>query len=149
MLKFLIKRDTAINRDKIFSLSTNIEQFTKLMPKYFKSLTIKEKINSDFYVEEEILFFKKTIKVKTKHVIKNPNIHEIHILSGVLKNSSFIERYEISNGSTQVIIIVNLKFNGLFKFLYLFRPLIENRINKTMDDFIFNCESHATHALNP
>ena len=148
MLKFVIKRETEVDRDKIFSLSTNIEQFPKLMPKYFKSLTIKEKRNSDFYVEEEILFLKNTFKVKTKHLIKSPNIHEIHILSGVFKNSSFIESYEISNGRTQVIILVNLKFNGLFKFLYLFRSLIAHRISKTMDEFIFNCERHATHALN-
>ena len=140
MLKFVIKRNDKIARDDIFSLSTNIEQFSNLMPRYFKSLKIIEKINSDFFVEEELWFFKKIFKVKTKHTIKTPNIHEIQIISGVLKNSIFIENYEIANDSTELTIIVNLKFNGIFKFFYLFRPLIENKINKIMDEFISNCK---------
>lgn len=140
MLKLVISRTTDIERDKIFSISVNIEQFSKLMPKYFKSLQITNKINSEYFVDEEISFFTKSIWIQTKHIVKNPDIHEIHILSGPLKNSSFIETYQSLIKGTKVTIIVTLKFNGIFKFLYIFKPLIENRINKIMDEFISACE---------
>ena len=140
MLKFVIKRNSKIPREKIFSISIAIEQFSNLMPKYFKSLKITNKVNSEIFVDEEILFLSKGFKVQTKHVVKNPNIHEIHILSGPLKNSSFIETYEDSLTGTEVTIIVNLNFNGISKLFYLLKPLIENRINKVMDEFISACD---------
>ena len=148
MLKFVISRKTKIEREKIFALSVNIEQFSNLMPRYFKSLKITKKVNANFFVDEEISFFSKGIKVKTKHVVKNPNIHEIHILSGPLKNSSFIENYEKSFTGTDVTIIINLNFNGIFKLFYLFNPLIEKRVNKIMDEFISACELKNKNPIN-
>lgn len=137
-----------MDRDAIFSISINIENFSKLMPQYFKSLEITKKVNSVFFVDEKISFFTKGIKIKTKHVIKNPNIHEIHILSGPLQNSSFIEAYENSSAGTEITIIVNLNFNGIFKLFYLFKPLLENRINKIMDEFVSACELQNNRLLN-
>ena len=148
MLKFEILRKTKIDRNAIFSISVDIEEFSNLMPKYFKSLKITNKVNSDFFVDEEILFFTKAIKVQTKHVVKNPNIHEIHILSGPLANSSFVETYENTLAGTVVTIIVNLNFNGIFKLFYLFKPLIENRVNKIMDEFISACEAQDGNSPN-
>ena len=148
MLKFEISRETKIDRDSIFAISIDIEKFSNLMPKYFKSLKITNKINSEFFVDEEISFFSKTITVKTKHVVKNPDIHEIHILSGPLKNSSFVETYENTLKGTVVTIIVNLKFNGIFKLFYLFKPVIENRVHKIMDEFISSCELQDKQSLN-
>ena len=122
-------------------MSNNIENFSKLLPKYFTSLIIEKKIKNEIFVEEKIPFLFNSIKVKTKHIIENPNKHEIHILSGPLKKSSFIEYYEPSNLGTEVKIYIKLHFNGVFKILYPLTNFIENKINNIMDEFIFACEN--------
>jgi ribosome-associated toxin RatA of RatAB toxin-antitoxin module len=137
MLEVELIRNTNLDRDFIFKLSTDIENFSKLLPKYFKSLTILESKNSEFLVEEKITFMGRSIVVKTKHVVRKPNFHSIQILNGLLKNSYFSELYEPSVSGTRITIDVKLKFNGISKLLFLFSFLIKNQINKVMDEFLF------------
>jgi ribosome-associated toxin RatA of RatAB toxin-antitoxin module len=141
MLTFKISRITFLERKKIFELSMDIENFSNLMPKYFRSLQITDKINSEIFVDETLSFLGITQKVQTKHKILEPNIHEIHILSGPLRGSSFIEYYDELDDGTKIEIDVQLKFNGFFKILYLMKLLIEKKINKTMDEFVQSCEN--------
>lgn len=140
MLVFRIFRQVSIEREDIFSISVDVENFSTLLPKYFKSLKIQTKKNREIFVDEKISFMGKIMSTKTMHIIKPPNKHDIHILSGPLKHSQFEEFYEKSDSGTQVTIIVKLKFNGVFKIFYLFKPLIKLQINKVMDEFISACE---------
>ena len=148
MLEVELIRNTNLDRDFIFKLSTDIENFSKLLPKYFKSLTILESKNSEFLVEEKITFMGRSIVVKTKHVVRIPNFHSIQILNGLLKNSYFSELYEPSVSGTRITIDVKLKFNGISKFLFLFSFLIKNQINKVMDEFILACETQKNSSKN-
>lgn len=148
MLEVELIRNTNLDRDFIFKLSTDIENFSKLLPKYFKSLTILESKNSEFLVEEKITFMGRSIVVKTKHVVRKPNFHSIQILNGLLKNSYFSELYEPSVSGTRITIDVKLKFNGILKFLFLFSFLIKNQINKVMDEFILACETQKNSSKN-
>lgn len=142
MLTFKISRTSFLERRKIFELSIDIENFANLMPKYFRSLQITDRINSEIFVDETLSFLGTTQKVQTKHKILEPNIHEIHILSGPLRGSSFIEYYDEFNDGTKIEIDVLLKFNGFFKILYPMKLLIEKKINKIMDEFVQSCENH-------
>ena len=167
MLEVELIRNTNLDRDFIFKLSTDIENFSKLLPKYFKSLTILESKNSEFLVEEKITFMGRSIVVKTKHVVRKPNFHSIQILnvlslvtiriisplalvsfSMILSNSYFSELYEPSVSGTRITIDVKLKFNGISKFLFLFSFLIKNQINKVMDEFILACETQKNSSKN-
>ena len=139
-MKLTLQRVTQIKRDSIFKLSTDIEGFSKLMPKYFKSLIITNSNNSDFFVLEKISFLGKPMMVKTKHVILPLSTHEIHILSGPLKYSTFHEIYEESRYGTSITIHVNLQFNGMAKFLLIFNIFLKYKIKKIMDEFIKSCE---------
>lgn len=141
MLKINLIRNSKLERDLIFKLSTDIENFSKLLPKYFQSLKITDFNNSGLFVDEKISFLGRTLTVKTKHVIKKPNLHSIHILTGPLKGSSFVERYESKPFGTKIIIDVNLKFNGLGRIFYFLSFFIHKQINKVMDEFVLACES--------
>jgi len=140
MLKICLERFSKIDRDTIFKLSTNIENFPKIMPKYFKSLKIKSSIDSEFLVSEKINFLGLSLNVTTKHTIVPPDFHEIHILSGPLKNSIFTEKYVEFNNGTKVTIEVILEFGRLRKLFSIFGFFLERKINKVMDEFIISCE---------
>lgn len=143
MLKVCLERFSKINRDTIFALSTDIEEFPKIMPKYFKSLKIRSTSNSELFVSEEINFLGFSLCVKTRHKISPPNLHEIHILTGPLKNSVFSEKYDEFENGTKVTIHVNLEFNGFAKLFSLFGFFLERKINKVMDEFIISCEKQS------
>lgn len=141
MLKINLVRNSKLERDFIFKLSTDVEHFSNLLPKYFQSLKITGSNNSELFVDEKISFLGRTIMVKTKHLIKKPDLHSIHILTGPLRGSSFVELYESKSFGTKIIIDVNLKFNGLSRILYFLSFFIHKQINKVMDEFVLACES--------
>ncbi|MFB5607808.1 MAG: hypothetical protein ACE5RI_06755 [Candidatus Nitrosomaritimum yanchengensis] len=149
MLKINLIRNSKLERDLIFKLSTDIENFSKLLPKYFQSLKITDFNNSGLFVDEKISFLGRTLTVKTKHVIKKPNLHSIQILTGPLKGSSFVERYESKPFGTKIIIDVNLKFNGLGRIFYFLSFFIHKQINKVMDEFVLACESQQKSIRSP
>jgi hypothetical protein len=141
MLELKFTRYSNLERSGIFDISTDIERFSKLLPKYFKSLKITNYNNSEFFVTEKISFLGKTLETQTKHVVKKPNIHEIHILTGPLTDSCFIEIYENFENGTKVTIEVNLQFKGVFRVFSIFRYLIKKQMNKILDEFLLACEN--------
>jgi len=141
MLSIKLVRYSKINRDFIFGISTDIEQFSNLMPKYFKSLNIIKSKESELIVSEDISFLWTSINVKTKHLIKIPDTHQIHIVSGPLNGTTFNEIYESKGNETKITIDVYIQFNGLCKILYVFQPLIKKQVAKVMDEFILACEN--------
>ena len=81
------------------------------------------------------------METKTKHVIKKPNIHEIHILTGPLSNSSFKEFYEENTNGTKITIEVQLNLKGFFKLFSPFGYFIRFQMNKIFDEFLLSCEN--------
>ena len=120
MIRFILKKNSRMIRDKLFSISIDVENFPSLMPKYFKSIIIKKSIGNEIFVDEKIHFLGTFLDVKTKHVIVHPKIHEVHILSGLMRGSSFVESYDETSDGTNVTIDVSINLNGVSK---LFLPL--------------------------
>ena len=50
MTSYKIIRHTSLSQPNIFQISTDIENFSNLMPNYFKSLEIVEKIGNQLIV---------------------------------------------------------------------------------------------------
>jgi len=140
MIHFTLKKISKANRDKLYSVSIDVENFSNLMPKYFKSLIIKKSIGNEIFVDEKIHFLGSLLDVKTKHVIIHPRIHEIHILSGTLRDSSFVESYDKTSDGTNVVIDVSIKFNGVSKLCLPFGFLIKRQMAKVMDEFLDSAE---------
>ncbi|MDH3766669.1 MAG: hypothetical protein OER82_12790 [Nitrosopumilus sp.] len=78
--------------------------------------------------------------MKTKHVIIYPRIHEVYILSGPLRGSSFIESYDETSYGTNVMIYVSIKFNGVSKLFLPFGFLIKRQMARVMDEFLDSAE---------
>ena len=76
MSSFSLIQQSNLERDIIFEISTDVENFHKIMPKYFKSLKILGTSINEKIVLESINFLGRNIEIKTKHVILKPNVHK-------------------------------------------------------------------------
>jgi hypothetical protein len=139
-LKF--KRHSVLSQPIIFKISTDIENFKKVMPNYFKSLEIIEKKDNQIIVLEKIKFFGINLKIKTKHEILKPDIHKVHILSGPTKGSEFIETYVPSKNGSDIIIEIKLVFNGYMKIFRFLEGYIAKKMETVMNEFIFSAEKY-------
>lgn len=140
MSTFTIQKYSKLPQEKIFDISTDIENFHNIMPNYFKSLDIIEENKYGMIVNEKINFFGFNLSVKTKHVIIYPNIHEVHFLSGPAKGTFFIESYTPSGSGTNITIDINLKFNGILKYFSFLQGILTKKMTKTMDEFVISAE---------
>jgi len=137
---FKIIKHTSLSQQQIFHISTDIANFDKILPKYFKSLKIIQNDQYQKTVVEKIFFLGFGTKIKTRHVIIPPNIHEVYILTGPLKGSSFIESYIPSKNGTEIIINVNLKILGFLHFFSFFSNFIIDKMTFVMDEFVLSAE---------
>ena len=140
MKTFSLKKHSCVSRDELFRISTDIENFATIMPNYFKSLSIVEDSLKEKLVDEKISFLGRTVNVRTKHVVVHPNTHEVYILSGPLKGTSFIEHYDESLNGTEVTITVSLCLNGLMRFIPFLQKIIVNRMEYVFSAFLTSAE---------
>ena len=132
-----------LERDLIFSISTDVENFHKIMPKYFKSLKIISDSLNEKIVLESIDFLGRKIKIKTKHVIVKPNVHKVFILTGPVRGTSFIETYDSTLSGTSISIWVDLKLHGILKLIPFLKILVLKKMNSVMSEFIICAEIYS------
>ena len=143
MSKSNIIQKSKLDRDLIFKISTDVENFHKVMPDYFKSLKIISNSSNEKIVLESLEFLGRQIEVKTKHVIIQPNLHKVFILTGPAKGTSFIETYVSNSFGTDISIDVNLKLNGILKFIPFLKILLLKKMDSVMSEFIISAESYS------
>ena len=132
-----------LERDLIFSISTDVEHFHKIMPKYFKSLKIISDSLNEKIVLESIDFLGRKIKIKTKHVIVKPNVHKVFILTGPVRGTSFIETYDSTLSGTSISILVDLQLHGILKLIPFLKILVLKKMNSVMSEFIICAEIYS------
>ena len=138
----LIQRSN-LERDIIFAISTDVENFHKIMPKYFKSLKIISDSLNEKIVLESIDFLGRKIKIKTKHIIVKPNVHKVFILTGPVRGTSFIETYDSILSGTSISILVDLKLHGILKLIPFLKILVLKKMNSVMSEFIICAEIYS------
>lgn len=148
MIKFNIEKHSTLSPEKIFHISTDVRNFHNVMPKYFKSLYVISETETEKIVLEKISFLGLTINVKTRHIIKKPNIHEIHILNGLTKGTVFVESYIKTDSGTLVSINVTLKLSRVLNIFGFLEKFIEKKMNAVTDEFISASEKYHNIHLN-
>jgi len=142
MPKFQFRKIVDIERDKIFQISTDYENFTKVLPAYFKELKIIEKKENTTIIQEKIEFLGRTVDVLTEHTVELPDRHIVRMLDGQAKGSVFDERYEIVGNKTKITIDIDFVLNGGLKILGLFaKGKIKQSMNMVMDEFVNHAKS--------
>tara|TARA_B110000014_G_C20077290_1_gene562436 strand:+ start:972 stop:1442 length:471 start_codon:yes stop_codon:yes gene_type:complete len=143
MSSFNLIQKSNLERDDIFAISTDVKNFHKIMPKYFKSLKIVSSSLNEITVMESINFMGRKIKIKTKHEILKPDVHKVFILNGPAKGTSFIETYSSTFSGTDISIIVDLKLNGFLRLIPFLKILLLKKMNSVMSEFIISAESYS------
>ena len=143
MSSFTLIQKSKLNRDLIFKISTDVENFHKGMPDYFKSLKIISDSSNEKIVLEYLDFLGRQIEIKTKHVIIQPNLHKVFILTGPAKGTSFVETYDSNSSGTDISIEVNLQLNGILKFVPFLKILLLKKMDSVMSEFIICAELYA------
>ena len=143
MSSFTLIQKSKLNRDFIFKISTDVENFHKVMPDYFKSLKIISDSSNEKIVLEYLDFLGRQIEIKTKHVIIQPNLHKVFILTGPAKGTSFVETYDSNSSGTDISIEVNLQLNGILKFVPFLKILLLKKMDSVMSEFIICAELYA------
>ena len=143
MSDFHLSAKSSLNREMVFKISTDIKNFHKIMPNYFKSLDVLSEDQSCIVVLEKITFLRQSVRLKTKHVVLPPNMHKVFILTGPLKGTVFIEHYEPSSSGTLISISVNLKINGILKFVPFIKRIIYKKMSSVMLEFIDCAEKYS------
>lgn len=128
----IIKAD----RNAVFDIAANYENFEKTLPKYFPSIRVRSVRNNVAVVEEHIRLAGRELVMMTKHVTKYPELHEVFVIGGDAKGSKIIERYESVKGGTKVTVDADLKLRGPLKIAAFFgKSKIQKGFVKIMDEF--------------
>ena len=136
MSKFSFVKVVDVDRDKFFAISTNYENFKKILPNYFKELKIIESSGNKTKIFETLNFLGKTVDVTTEHTIEKPDRHIVKMLDGQAKGTIFDELYEKDGNGTKVTINVNFVLQGGLKILGMFaKKKIKNSMELVLDEF--------------
>jgi coenzyme Q-binding protein COQ10 len=136
MPKIHFEKIVKAERNKIFDIATNYEQFQKTMPKYFPSIRIRSTRGNITVIEEHIRILGREFVMMTKHVIQYPEIHEVFVIGGNAKGSHIVERYESVHGGTKISVDADLKLSGILKIATLFgKDKIKKGFAKIIDEF--------------
>ena len=85
MPKFEFVKIVDVERDLIFQISTDYENFTKVLPEYFKELKIVERNENHTKIQERLKFLGRTVDVLTEHIVEKPDRHIVRLLDGQAK----------------------------------------------------------------
>ena len=136
MSKFSFVKVVDVDRDKFFAISTNYENFKKILPNYFKELKIIESSGNKTKIFETLNFLGRTVDVTTEHIIEKPDRHIVKMLDGQAKGTIFDELYEKDGNGTKVTINVNFVLQGGLKILGMFaKKKIKNSMELVLDEF--------------
>lgn len=123
-------------RNKVFDIAANFEQFQNTLPEYFPSIRIRSTRGNTAIVEEHIRIAGRELVMMTKHVTQYPKIHEVFVIGGDAKGSHIIERYEAIQEGTKITVDADLKLSGFLKLVAFFgKDKIKKGLTKIMDEF--------------
>ena len=142
MPKFEFEKIVDVERDLIFQISTDYENFTKILPDYFKHLNIIEKNGDVTIIQETIQFLGRTVNVLTEHRVKKPDRHIVKMLDGQARGSIFDEKYEIKGERTKITINVDFVLHGGLKIMGAFaKGKIKQSMDTVMNEFVSYAKS--------
>ena len=142
MQKIQIVKIVNVDREKAFRAGTDFESFTQKLPQYFKLIKIRSIRDFTSVIEIHGKIAGREFVVMTKNVIKPFEIHETFVLSGDIKGSHFMKKYESVSEGTRITIDIDLKIRGLLRLSGIFSAnKIKEIINDYFDDFARAIES--------
>jgi len=129
-------------RNKVFDIAANYENFQKTLPEYFTSIRVRSSRDNVAIVEEHVKISGKELVMMTKHVTQYPETHEVFVIGGDVKGSHIVEKYESVDDGTKITVDADIKLKGTLKIIGFFgKGKITKGFVKIMDEFAKIAES--------
>ena len=142
MPKIIFEKIIKADRKKVFELTTNYENFQKILPQYYPSIRIISVRGNVSVVEEHLQIAGRELVMMAKHVIDDPILHEIFIIGGDAKGTHIIKRYESIPHGTKLTLEIDWKLKGMMRISNFFgKNKVLNDYSKIIDEFAVIAEA--------
>lgn len=141
MAKFIFEKIIKADRKKVFDITTNYENFQKILPQYYPSTRTISVRGNNSLVEEHLRIGGRELVIMAKHVIDEPILHELFIVGGDAKGTHITTRYDQLPNGTKLILEVEWKLKGLKKLGIFGKDKIPNEYSKIIDEFAIIAEN--------
>ncbi len=142
MPKIHFEKIVKAERNKVFDIVANYENFQKTLPEYFTSIRVRSSRDNVAIVEEHVKISGKELVMMTKHVTQYPEIHEVFVIGGDVKGSHIVEKYESVDDGTKITVDADIKLKGTLKIIGFFgKGKITKGFVTIMDEFAKIAES--------
>lgn len=113
MPKIHLEKLIKAEREAVFDVVADYENFEKILPQYFPSVRIRSVRENVAVVEQHLRLGKRELVMTAKHITKYPELHEVFVLGGDAKGSHITERYEKAPEGTRLVVDADIRLGGI------------------------------------
>jgi len=135
--KFSLEKIVNKDRDTVFEIFSNFENYQKIISQHYPSIRIRSMRGDVSVVEEHLILGDLELLIMAKHVSQKPILHEIFVIGGDAKGSKIKQEFiQLENG-TKVLVDVDLKFRGKMKISVMFgKNDFKQDYDNILNDFV-------------
>ena len=137
MPKFSLEKIVKNNRNEVFEIFSNFENYQRIIPQHYPSVRIRSMRGDVSVVEEHLILGDLELLIMAKHVSQKPILHEIIVIGGDAKGSRIRQEFIELEKGTKILVDVDLKFKGKMKISAMFgKNNFKQDYDKILDDFV-------------
>ena len=118
--KFSLEKIVKSNRDAVFEIFSNFENYQRIIPQYFPSVRIRSMRGNVSVVEEHLILGGTELLIMARHVSQKPILHQVFVIGGDARGSQIKEEFIELEGATKILVDVDLKFKGKMRISAMF-----------------------------
>ena len=137
MPKFSLEKIVQNNRNEVFEIFSNFENYQRIIPQHYPSVRIRSMRGDVSVVEEHLILGDLELLIMAKHVSQKPILHEVIVIGGDAKGSRIRQEFIELEKGTKILVDVDLKFKGKMKISAMFgKNNFKQDYDKVLDDFV-------------
>ncbi len=137
MPKFSLEKIVKNNRNEVFEIFSNFENYQRIIPQHYPSVRIRSMRGDVSVVEEHLILGNLELLIMAKHVSQKPILHEVIVIGGDAKGSRIRQEFIELEKGTKILVDVDLKFKGKMKISTMFgKNNFKQDYDKVLDDFV-------------
>ena len=137
MPQFSFEKICTANRDIVYKVFSDYENYQKVSPEFFPSIRIRSVRNNVAVVEEHMNLGDEEFVIMAKHVTDEPVRHDVYIIGGDAKGSHIQEQFIKTPEGTKILVDVDLKLKGKMKLGGMFaKSRYQENYEEILDNFI-------------
>lgn len=137
MPQFSFEKICTANRDTVYKVFSDYENYQKISPEFFPSIRIRSVRNNVAVVEEHMNLGDEELVIMAKHVTDEPVLHDVYVIGGDAKGSHIQEQFIETPEGTKILVDVDLKLKGKMKLGGMFsKSRYQENYEEILDKFI-------------